>query len=496
MVTLIDAGTSQEVTAPVGSSVQGLIDSLGLQLADLDRLEPPSYTLITTPLTIRITRVIEEFEVEESTIPFERQTVRNESLPEGESLLIQPGENGIQNTTYRRLIENGLESSRTVFRIETIKEARPEIVMIGIQSPFIPVNIPGKLAYLTAGNAWLMETTSGNRRPLITTGDLDGRVFSLSPNGEWLLYTRKAEPDEESINSLWVLNIAIPESQPIDLEVDNIIHFAEWLPDRSTTIVYSTVEPRGTAPGWQANNDLFRLFFNASGRIVRNDEIVEANSGGIYGWWGTTFAWSPDGSSLAYARPDSVGLVDFDNKSFVPLVELLPFQTRSDWAWVPGIDWSKDSSILYLTTHALMPGLSDPETSPLFDLSAFILENGPLVRLQSQAGMFAYPAVSFPGENHDSQVAFLEAIFPEQSETSRYRLSLIDQDGSNKINIFPPEGSAGLDPQQVVWSPQQITGSDAILAVIYQGNIWLIQAATWQAQQITGDGLITHLDWK
>lgn len=143
-----------------------------------------------------------------------------------------------------------------------------------------------------------------------------------------------------------------------------------------------------------------------------------------------------------------------------------------------------------------MPGLSDPETSPLFDLSAFILENGPLVRLQSQAGMFAYPAVSFPGENHDSQVAFLEAIFPEQSETSRYRLSLIDQDGSNKINIFPPEGSGGLDPQQVVWSPQQITGSDTILAVIYQGNIWLIQAVTWQAQQITGDGLITRLDWK
>ncbi len=107
----------------------------------------------------------------------------------------------------------------------------------------------------------------------------------------------------------------------INLEVANVIHFADWSPVSRQTLAYSTVEPRATAPGWQANNDLSIITFNSNGWISRRTEALEANSGGIYGWWGRIFFWAPDGRRLAYARPDGIGLVDLREEEAVSLLE-------------------------------------------------------------------------------------------------------------------------------------------------------------------------------
>jgi hypothetical protein len=63
--------------------------------------------------------------------------------------------------------------------------------------------------------------------------------------------------------------------------------------------------------------------------------------------------------------------------------------------------------------------------------------------------------------------------------------------------LFPPEGSAGLAPQTHVWSPSPIESEMGdYLGFIYQGNIWLIDTNTGFTQQITGDGLVSKIDWK
>jgi hypothetical protein len=72
--------------------------------------------------------------------------------------------------------------------------------MVGVQKPFTPMPIPGKLVYIASGNAWIMEESTGNRRPVVTTGDLDGQIFSLSPKGEWLLFSRKVKEETGSEN--------------------------------------------------------------------------------------------------------------------------------------------------------------------------------------------------------------------------------------------------------------------------------------------------------
>ena len=484
---------TRAVTVPPGSTVSRALQSAGVTMGDLDQTDPPLYAVLSDGDSIDLTRVEEIFETEEETIPFQRQVVRNETLREGETRLVQAGVNGLQELTYRRVLENDEEISRSVVKTVILQEAIPEIVMIGAQSSFAPLPIPGKLAYLAGGNAWIIDTSTANRTALVTTGDLDGRIFELSPNGSFLVFTRKStQPPDQEINTLWA--VRADGGQPFNTGIVNVIHFADWIPN-TNSIAYSTVEPRSTAPGWQANNDLHR--YSVSTR--QKQRILEASSGGVYGWWGMTFAFAADGR-LAYARPDGIGLVDLDGKYLKPLVDITPLNTHSDWAWLPALAWGADGKNLYYVSHAPPPSLVTEEDSPFFDISAASFENNASVQIVQQTGMFAYPSVS-PLRSSSSerayQIAYLQAIFPDQSETSRYRVVVMDRDGSNQRAIFPAEDAPGLEPQTPAWAPEVIEGqSGDFLAVIYQGNLWLVDSGNGQAYQVTGDGLVTRIDWK
>jgi len=491
-------GKSYEVEIKKGSTVADAMESAGLGVSSLDQSKPPAYTVLSNGDEVQLVRIREEFSTEEITLPFEQQVVRNESLPEGEKRLVQPGINGKQELTYRILLEDEVETSRVIVKTVTLQQAVPEIVMVGAQSAYAPLIIPGKLAYLAGGNAWIMEGTTANRRLIVTFGDLDGRIFSISPNGEWLLFTRqsKKSPDKE-INSLWVASLTRSNISPFSLGIKNVIHSAIWTPS-SANVAYTTVEPRSTAPGWQANNDIYKVVVGP-GWAGTPQRILEANSGGVYGWWGMELIYSPAGI-LSYTRADQVGLVDQQDSRLNPLLDIIPLQTHSDWAWVPGMVWGADNQTLFIVTHAPPPTLVNEEESPFFDLTAVSLANKTTVQLIQQTGMFAYPSVSplrQNGKEKSYHVAFLQAIFPEQSETSRYRVFVMDRDGSNRRPVFPPADAPGLDPQVPAWAPLPLEGqSGDFLALVYQGNLWLVDSGSGQAFQITGDGLISLLDWK
>jgi len=496
---MVDA-QSVEVTVPPGSTVQGALDAAGIEVGKLDRVEPLPYTLLTQGAEIKVIRVSEEYTVEQEVIPFERQVLKTESLPEEETLLAQSGENGLQEITYRHVYEDGIEVSKNPVKRIVAKEAIPEIVMVGIQPPFAPITIPGRLVYLLGGNAWMMEQNTGNRRAIITSGDLDGRILSLSPQSDWLLFTRSSS-EEDEINTLWAADL---ESDPVelyDLGISNVIHFADWVPNAiSKRIVYSTVEPRDSAPGWQANNDLNVISFSESGWVSQQGVYVDPNVGGIYGWWGTDYEWSPDGSQLAYVRSDGLGLVDLEEGSLLSMHEVIPVKTRGDWSWVPGLSWAPDGNFIYTVDHVAQTGSLLPEESPQFDLTAIRL-NGEAIHIKPQTGMFAYPACS-PMESETEEgknykIAYLQAIFPNQSETSRYQLMIMDRDGSNQRLLFPRPGEPGVDPQQVVWSPSQLSDREGFaIAFVYQGNLWLVDAIEGIPRQVTGDGLASRITWR
>lgn len=462
-----------------------------IQLGPLDKVTPPLTTFLNGGELIVITRVSEEFSIVESVLAFEQQTIKNESLSEGQTVLIQPGVNGRMQSTYRIIHEDGMEVSRTIVKEEIIQPSKPEILMIGVQSPFSSIDIDGVIAYISSSNAWLMDGNTGNRKIVVSTGDLDGRIFSLSFDRKWLLFSRSAEdPSGEKINSLWIADITKDEPKLYDTGIRDVVHYADWVPGKNRTFSYSTVEPRATAPGWQANND-FRIYrFDIDGEKADDTVLVDSNSGGIYGWWGSTFQWSPDGSKLAYARPDSIGIVDTKSGEFESLIDFTPYQPKTDWAWVPSIQWSKEGLVLFTVINNAE---GSEQSLDNYELAAILLDSKRVVPLVSRCGLFCYPIPSNPADTEDYLVGFLSAILPDQSETSRYALNIMDRDGSNRKKLYPSEGLQGLDPQLVSWSPGEDTGNGQWLAFTANGNMILVEINSGTIKQVTGDGSISKI---
>ncbi len=496
---------THNLTAAPGETVGKVLESAGIKLGQLDKVQPRETTIISAGLRINVVRGREEFETKTIEIPFERQTINSETLPVGQQSYSQSGKNGQEEIVNRTYFEDGQLVSTTVVKTTILKQPVPEILVIGIGSEIAaePIQIPGKLVYIKDGNAWLIESSTASNTQILMTGDLDGSVLKLSKDGKWLLFTRKStKPPTEEINTLWAINITDPKAKPINLHTSNVVHFADWdaTTDSIMRVLYSTVEPRSSAPGWQANNDLYRMVVAKNGNLGAREKIIETNSGGVYGWWGTEYFWSPGGRYLAYSRPDEIGIVSFKNKNLIPLLSIVPYQTASDWALIPSLAWGGDDEIIYVVTHDPLPGLANPEESPNFNLSAISLENNLNIKLVQQSGMFAYPSTSPINESiaeKSFRLAYLQALSPLQSANSGYQLIVMDRDGSNRSIRFPRAGSSGLNPQTPVWAPAPTNKSqDQFLAMIYQENLWLIDDATGAQYKISEDGHISRLEWK
>jgi hypothetical protein len=215
-------GKTIETFVPAGSSVQGALLAAAVDLGELDKVDPAGFTVVVPDTVVRVTRVEERFVIEEVALPFQRQTIRNESLPEGETRLLQAGKNGLEEITYRIVLQESVEVSRQPVKTNRVSEPVPEIIMVGAQPSYAPSSIAGTLAYVSGGSAWVMRIDTGNRRPLLLSADLDGRVFRLSADGKLLLFSRTAARGSSSINALWT--VSTTDTQPVasPLGVQNV----------------------------------------------------------------------------------------------------------------------------------------------------------------------------------------------------------------------------------------------------------------------------------
>jgi hypothetical protein len=500
-LTVTTDGGTQQVQVPAGTTVEDALQEGGIILEGKDRTEPPAASALSEDSEIRVIRVEEVIETEQIVIPFEVVRQPTENLPAGQEKLLQAGKNGVREIVSVRVFEDGEEVSFSELSSVDLEEPANEIILVGVQSSVAPVGLPSPLVYISGGNAWLMDQSTANRSLLVSTGDLDGRVFTLSDDGKWLLFTR-TEEDEDIINSLWTVSLESPQDSLISLDTYNVIHYAGWVPGFEPRFAFSSVEPRLSAPGWQANNDLELKVFSENGWTSRVNLLQETNYGGVYGWWGTDFQFSPQGDFVAYSSPDQVGIITYEDAEKTVLLDLVPYKTQGDWAWMPGIEIGPLGNVIYTVDHSPQEGSSAAEESPVFDLVAIPLTGGGVRTLADDVGMFAYPKASpvTPKATGEAsyQVAYLQAIFPEQSATSNYRVALMDRDGSNQRLVFPPSDSPGLEPSRGwgAWSPEKLNGEgDFPLAVIYEGNIWILDPASGSAWQVTGDGLVQGLDW-
>jgi WD40 repeat protein len=494
-VTLVADGETREITTEA-FTVRDLLERADIALDAEDRVSPAELTLIESGMTIRVTRVETRTETEQREIPYDRRTVHDASIPVGESQLLEPGITGIEELTFRVTLEDGVEVDRRLVRQETLREARTEVIMVGAQTERQSVSITGTVAYVANHNAWLIQQTSLNQRRLTYGGDLDGRVFDLSADGTHLLFSRVPTETEEStpLNTLWVLDTSTANAAPVQLEVNGVL-WAAWEPscdvsyaESACRIAFTSGSTAEGNPGWEADNDLWTARPRPStGELFARRQVLEPTAGGSYGWWGTTYAWSPDGQNLAYARADEVGIIRvYDGQSRI-LSTFPPYRLYAPWVWTPTVDWSPEGKYIVTTLHGPGPTGETPEDSPVFDVWALSADGTITAELASEVGMWSAPAFA----PQTDFIAFGRARSPYASHTSSYDLHVMDRDGSDRRLVFPGDEEIGLAYPEIAWSPN----GERVMAV-YQENLYLVDVPGGEARRLTDGGGVMTVTWQ
>ena len=488
----VDGG--QRVVQTTGATVRDVLGENGIILGELDRVEPDLWVETTPGMTVTVVRVEEKQETVREVVPFQHKTIKSEAMAEGETRLIQPGANGEVEIIYRVLLEDGVEVARNELRRVTINPAVDEIVVVGTHGALVSVPITGTITYLSAGNAWLMREASGGRRPLTSEGDLDSRVFALSPDGRQLLFTRSGGTAPTApLNTLWVITTTLlgEMAQPLDLEG---LNYGQWSSD-GRRFAYSTAERTGGSPGWKANNDLWIASFTETETSpISVTQILSPSAESVYSWWGTRYAWSPDERYFAYAQADQAGIIDAASGERTPLIQFPVYHTYGEWVWTPGLSWSPDSRFIACVVHGPSEtGEETPQDSPVFDVWVVSIDGQVQVKLVSQAGMWAAPhwsPVRQALDRQESSIAYGRAQDPYNSQLGLYDLYVVDRDGSNEFRLFPSGDELGLEAPQMAWSPD---GDQLVIA--HNGNLYRLDVANGQLRQLNADGESGHPRW-
>ena len=501
-VSLFADGKTQTFTFAYRVSVDELLANAKIVLGELDRVSHPLGLQLADGMLVTVRRVREEQVCQRESLPFQRQRIPYEGIAPGQERLSQNGRTGMQEACYRVTVEDDVESGRSLIGQPTIlTEPRDEIVLVGPARSVEPFELAGRLSYINNGTAWSIRDNTLNKRAMRYSQNLDSLVFAASPDGSLLLYTVASGKTEKFFNELWMVSLD-DDDEPVKLAPTDVL-FAEWRPRSSNTIAYSTGERgQGRAP-WKSLNNLWLMQINRqTGRTLSIQEIIGEHAGGPFGWWGTNFAWSPRGDRLAWVKADSVGVIEIEGKQVRTLLKYPEFNTSGSWVWLSQVSWSPGGDYISATAHG-GPLASEPATtSPVFDLAILGANGGFQATMRRAVGMWAAsefsPSIALPGaERSESYLAWLQAREPYNSIYSEYDLVVADRDGSNQKVIFPDanqpgirKSDFGLTATDMSWSPDS-----RHIAVVYLGNIWLVDRESGQGRQISFDGGASNPVW-
>ena len=438
----------------------------------MDLVEPSLWTPLETGLQITVTRVVEERE--ERIIPATLRVVRDSFLVPEEGAVLERGRDGLEELVYRVFYDGPVEVDRELADRRVVVEPREEVRLVGTKGTIPSVPLSGTLAYIANGEAWVMRGESGQERSLARGAHLDGRAFDLSSDGRKVLYTAVPTRTPGALNELCVVDALVLNAEPRFTGIRDVL-WASWAPG-ADEFAYSSATLARATPGWRALNDL-NLFTWPSSTVT---QVLSPTSALVYGWWGESWSWAPDGERLAYARGDSLGILDLRSSQRTCLYEFRPFHTHEDWVWLPTLAWAPDGGRLVASVHR------GSEEEATFDLLMFRVGAKGYTEVARDVGPWSGPAWATSA----SWLGY--GVLTEAADGSQfYRLHLVRADELAHPVPMGPADAARAPYVEICWSP---SGPEFVLA--RGGDLYLFRVDQGTSHPLTATGLNTHPRWR
>jgi uncharacterized protein YabE (DUF348 family) len=129
-VTYIDGGKEQKVWS-TSTTVADFLVQHGIQLNQLDRVEPNKKEKLKANDVINVIRVEKVTDVVEEPVEFGTITKQDQSLSMGTKVVVQEGQKGLVRRTYEVVLENGKEVVRNLLNEIMLKDKQDRIVAVG-----------------------------------------------------------------------------------------------------------------------------------------------------------------------------------------------------------------------------------------------------------------------------------------------------------------------------------------------------------------------------
>lgn len=128
-------------------SVEKMLVEEGIDLNELDKVEPSLETELSKDLKIQVTRVEEKTIVEKEPIEFETVVKEDDSLESGVNKTTQEGSAGEKEITMKLVMEDGKEVSREVVESKVVKEPVDEVVVKGTMEKLVLSRVNDNIDY-------------------------------------------------------------------------------------------------------------------------------------------------------------------------------------------------------------------------------------------------------------------------------------------------------------------------------------------------------------
>lgn len=271
-------------------------------------------------------------------------------------------------------------------------------------------------------DVWVMDADGKNKTQVTTYVDLKVTGIEWSPDGTQITYSIH-DPTGRSVysNNIWVIDS--DGSNKTQLTTDRGSYYPDWSPT-GTQIAYSV---RNLAGGQEYSNDVWVMDADGSNKTQLT------SSGNIY-----KPLWSPDGTEIVYvsyatANP-SIRIMDSDGSNTRQLDR--PRLTSIDYRYDKDPNWSPDGTEILFISQRDRPGNWDIWVVKSYlhnPTSLTEQKRASKTRLYTDVSAYSYTNPTW--SPNGTEIAFTSG----SSGAGNSVISVMDADGSNKVQLYPEE---------------------------------------------------------